>query len=86
MKYKISADLSVRKIENEIFVLNRKNSNLHSFNKTGAFLWEMAQQGKNADEMLKALTDKYDVSIETAQKDVGDFFVLLQTNGLVEDQ
>jgi hypothetical protein len=84
MNFKKTSDISVRKIEDEIFIFDRKNTIIHTFNKTGAFLWEMAQSSSTAEGMVDALMEKYDVTRETAEKDVLEFFADLQKNGLVE--
>jgi hypothetical protein len=84
MNFKKTSDISVRKIEGEIFIFDRKNTIIHTFNKTGAFLWEMAQNSSTAEAMVDALMEKYDVTREIAEKDVLEFFADLQKNRLVE--
>jgi len=84
MNFKKTSDISVRKIEGEIFIFDRKNTIIHTFNKTGAFLWEMAQNSSTGEAMVDALVEKYDVTREVAQKDAAEFFATLQKNGIVE--
>jgi hypothetical protein len=84
MNYAIAKDLAVRKIEEELFILNRKTSRIHSFNATGAVLWEMTQQGCPSDRMASALVERFDVQSATAEKDVSEFLAGLLEQGLIE--
>ena len=84
MQFKISDQLSVRKIENEIFILNRKDSRLHTFNGTGAALWETMQTDGSCNALIKKLTETYNVDPPTAEKDVTDFLNELIAVHLIE--
>ena len=41
MNYSIKGDLSSKEIGGELFIYNRKNSTIYSFNGTGVFIWGM---------------------------------------------
>ena len=74
----------MRKVDNEIFVLQRDNSVLHSFNETGAFLWEMLNKGISLEEMQKQLCEQFDVGADQAQTDVADFVNSLESQALIK--
>jgi hypothetical protein len=84
MNFSISKELSVRKIEGEVFIFNRKNSHIHSFNKSGAFLWDVAEKSASCTQLVDALCAKYEVDRETAEKDADEFLAQLQQLGLIE--
>jgi len=76
--------LSVRKIENEIFVFNRQDSRIHSFNETGAFLWECVENTDDSAEILQQLLDTYAIDNNEAEKDIIAFLEQLCDVGLME--
>lgn len=55
-----------------------------SVNETGAFLWHLLEAGAEKEELVKSLTKEYDVSAETAAKDVDAFLTKLRETGLIE--
>lgn len=54
-------------------------------NATSKFLFEQLQDDKTEDELVKAMTDKYDVDEETARKDVQSFVETLVKPGIIEE-
>jgi 16S rRNA G966 N2-methylase RsmD len=84
MRIKLSDNLSIRKIENEVFILNRKNSQLHTFNGSGALLWEALQRESSSEVLADTLTEKYAIDRETAGKDVIEFIDRLRKVHLIE--
>lgn len=55
-----------------------------STNDTGAFLWNILQEGAEPAELVRRLTEEYDVDAETAQKDVEVFLGQLREKALIE--
>ena len=57
----------------------------HSFvlNPTGAFILKALQAGKEPNEVVRMLTDKYTVRLEDAERDVTDFLGRLRVLGLM---
>lgn len=52
-------------------------------NETGAFLWEKLKNDTTEEELLKAITDEYDVDEETAKADISDFLQKLRDGDLL---
>lgn len=48
----------------------RQKNLMLSMNKTGAFLWECLQQQVTEQQLVDALTDRYQVNCEVAAQDV----------------
>ena len=60
------------------------NGMIH-LNETGAFFWNIAQQGTSRDEMIdKALTE-YDVEPDRIAEDVDRFIDILKSNSLLQE-
>lgn len=55
-------------------------------NSTGAYLWELLAQGQTEQTLVKALTDKYEVTEELARKDVQAFLGRLKPTGALIGQ
>ena len=55
-----------------------------TLNSTAAFLWKKAETEFVKEDLVKALTDEYDVSDEDAKKAVDDFVETLSKQDLIE--
>jgi hypothetical protein len=84
MKFKIAEHLSVREIDNEIFILNRNDSHLHTFNESGAMLWKAMARCDSSDAMVDEIMLFYEVNHARAEKDVAEFLGELLTMHLIE--
>ncbi len=83
MTYEITSDLSIKEIAEELFVYNRKNSTIYSFNGSGVFIWKLVAQHLPFDEISKRLCGEFDVTVSEAEADVADFVKNLLENGLI---
>ena len=83
MKYSINGDLSSKEIGGELFIYNRKNSTIYSFNGTGVFIWNMVNKNLAFDEISRRLCEEYDVTPVEAAADVSEFVKNLRDNGLM---
>lgn len=54
-----------------------------TLNPTASFLWDALTQFRTAGELTALLTEEFDVSIETAKKDVAVFLDMLRRNKMV---
>lgn len=50
-----------------------KFNGIISVNETGAFIWKLLEKGTDRDELIQAVLDEYDVSLEQATADVDKF-------------
>ena len=55
-----------------------------NLNETGAFLFEKMIDGTTREDLIKALTEEYDVDEETAAKDVDLFIEKVEKEDLFE--
>lgn len=55
-----------------------------TLNDTGAFLWELLQTEQTMDSLAAAVTEKYEVSAETALEDTKKFVEKLFSVGAIE--
>ena len=57
-----------------------------NLNETGAFPFEKMIDGISRDDLIKALTDEYDVDDETAAEDVDAFIEKVKEQDLFEEE
>lgn len=73
------------------YILMPTNDNIDRFNgsvvlnEVSAFVWERLQQDTTREELLEALLNEYDVSRETARKDLDAMIARLREYGLIEE-
>lgn len=55
-----------------------------TLNETAKFMWEVAEGDFNAEDLEKALIEKYKIDTETAKKATADFINTLKEEGCIE--
>jgi hypothetical protein len=69
--------LTARKIEQEVFLYDRIEGFIHSFNETGTFLWEHCDAPSATREQLTdLLAQTYEIDPNAAARDVEEFLSL----------
>ena len=75
----ISSELS-----GEAIILNLDSGIYYGLNEVGARVWELIQQPRSFSELLDALIEEYDVSIEDCKQDLTKILIELREANLVE--
>ena len=83
MKYTLNEQISVKTIEDEVFIYDRSSTTIHSFNETGAFLWKAVAEETDSEQVIAKLMAEFDVDSETAQNDVEKFIRDLESKALL---
>ena len=83
---KISEDFVLRQVADTWVVLPLKSDTVDfngmiRLNGSGALLWKTLEQGATREELVQALTSRYDVSQEQAARDVDEFIETLNKVG-----
>jgi hypothetical protein len=70
-----SPSIVTRKTGNEYVLVPIANNiadmnSVFTLNETGAFIWEQIDGKKNVEEIIRAVTEEYDIDNENASKDV----------------
>jgi hypothetical protein len=76
-------DLAIRRIENDVFILVRDDSTLHSFNETGTFIWDQLQSGTPVGKIPQMIADRFEINIDAARNDMIEFINDLEKTGLI---
>lgn len=80
---KLKQKFILREIANEAILIPIMNKDdlfngVISLNETGVFIWKQLENEKSKEEIVSALLEEYEVSIEQARKNVDDFFANLE--------
>jgi hypothetical protein len=82
--FKISADVSFRKVGEEIFVLSRNDSVVFNLNVTGAVVWDGIIAGKTFEEIAGLLCESYNADIDTVRRDIREIIDTMVEKKLVK--
>jgi len=76
--YSHSPNIVTRKTGNEYILVPVANNiadmnSVFTLNESGAFIWELIDGNRNTGEIIRALTEEYDIDNDAAGKDVFSF-------------
>lgn len=78
------ANLSAQELDDETIVLDLAGAVYLRLNGTGTTLWRRLTEGASRDDLVTALTSRYDVDRERAETDVDAFISDLQSRDLLD--
>lgn len=86
---KIKKDFLLRTVAGQNVVVPTGNNVVNfnaaiTLNETAAFLWEQLEKGCDEAELLKELTEKYEVTEEIAKRDIAVFLNVLKEHDILE--
>ena len=86
----ISKDVIHREIAGEHILIPTgelvlRRSGVFVMTELGAEIWEMLQEGKDYDTIIKELLEDYNVTEDVLKKDVEEFLQMLRKNELLWD-
>ena len=76
-------DLEMKTFEGETIVLNPKEGDFFKLNEVGALILENLDGNNTTDDLVKKITENFEVSEDQAQKDVDDFIKELEKRKLI---
>lgn len=88
---KLKNEFTLREIAGDYIVVPTGENYLDfgaviSLNESGAYLWNLLQENKTAEELMVDLANEYGIDRQTAIEDVNDFINLLNEHGLICDE
>ena len=76
-------EVAAKVMDGEAILINLSNGVYYSMDKVGGFVWELIEQGYSIQQMIAAITVRYDVSREQVQADVEELTEKLRAENLV---
>jgi len=67
------------------FIFNPSNGDSFSTNPVGMEIISLLKDGKTKEEIILELTQKFQIDASTMEKDLGDFFLMLQNFQLLNE-
>jgi hypothetical protein len=58
---------------------------VYTLNETGAFIWEQINGKKSVEEIIKTMTEEYDIDNDTATNDVLEFIYKMSSYLIVNE-
>ena len=77
-------NVSARRIDDDVVVLDLKSSQYFTISGSGVFLFDRLAEGATEDELVQAVLAEYDVEPDVARADVVEFVQKLTDAGLVD--
>lgn len=62
--------LITKELKNEFLIIDTRNGQIHSLNKTAAMIWQMCDGKLSIDNMAQHVLEKFDASFDKAKSDV----------------
>lgn len=60
-------------------------NSIFALNETGAFVWELLEEGLSEDEIVERIVNEFDVDITQAKNDIRYFLQELMKHGLIKE-
>lgn len=77
--------LAWREIDGEIVIISPEDSQVHELNETAALVWKLADGAQTVEEIAAEIAAEFDVSSESAQRDVAELITQLAERQLLTD-
>lgn len=85
-KPKIVERLAYKTIGDETIILDtRINQQVHQLNELASFIWNLCDGEHDVDEITEKVCLEFEISKDTASKDVLEFLIELQDKMLLKD-
>jgi phosphatidylserine decarboxylase len=75
--------LAWREIDGEIVIISPEDSQVHELNETAALVWKHADGERSVEQIAAGVAAEYDVSCESAQKDIAELIAQLEEKQLL---
>ena len=77
-------DLTWRRAQEGIVVLDQRSWTYLSLNGSAAVLWEALSKGASQNDLARSLMEEYGISAEIAERDVGAFLEAMKDNQFLD--
>ena len=82
-RYVVDPEASATRMGDETVLVSIRTGSYFGLDDVGTYLWALIEKGVSPQDACDALCRDYDVSVETAQRDVQRLFSELEANGLI---
>ena len=76
-------DAASRIYDGEAFIVLPQSHEYKILNPVGTRIWDLIDGKRTVDEMVRVISEEYEVPVETAQNDISEFIRDLTANGML---
>lgn len=84
MEFRVKSKLAFRKIDGVFFIVDAEKETLHELNELGSFAWNLIIKKNRRAEIVKKISEEFEVSAICAKKDFDEFINKLEEKGLLQ--
>ena len=84
MPYRVKKGLISQTVDGELLILNREQEKIHQLNPIASFIWQRLDGQVSIDQIVTAITERYDVKEEVAKRDLESLVNELSDLKLIE--
>ena len=77
------SDVTRQTIDGEAVILDRRSQQIHQLNEAGSFIWDKCDGATAVSEIIRSVTERFDVERDVATADVNRTVEELRTLGLL---
>ena len=79
-----SDELAWRVIDGEVVILTIDGSEIHTLNKVGSAIWELADGTRTLEDVVSLICERFEVSFDVAHADVLKFAQQLEAKKMLQ--
>ena len=79
-----SRDVTYKEMDAKSVLLDLESGSYYTLNEMGNFVWSLLDGKTSPAQLVKAVTETYDIDSETAGSDVTDLILRLRKEGLIQ--
>jgi len=64
------SDITRQTIDGEVVILDRRSQKIHQLNEAGSFIWDKCDGATPVSEIVRSVTERFDVEHDVAMADV----------------
>jgi hypothetical protein len=84
MPYRVKQGLFAQLVDGDLLILNRERGEIHQLNPVAGFIWDKLDGQNTLEQLVMAITEKYDVEHDTAKRDLESLLKALSDLNLIE--
>lgn len=84
MPYRVKPGLIAQSVDGELLILNREQEQIHQLNPVASFIWKELDGQVPIEQLVMAITNKYDVEQDVAKHDLESLLSELSDLQLIE--
>lgn len=85
MRYKKNENVASAQLDNEICIFDPDEGSYLSLNETASEIWQMLVEPLEINEIMKKLTDIYEIDYQICHKDVISFLKKAKESNMIEE-